>query len=222
MWTVESVNKSDFLENTISAIQYSSRPLKISIFNRFFDILFSLMVFICFGWLYLLLALTVKLSSKGSVIYTQERIGQNGKPFSIYKFRTMYNDAEKSGPALSGLNDPRVTNTGKILRKLHLDELPQFYNVLRGEMSIIGTRPEREYFIRQILERAPCYKQILTNKPGITSWGQLRYGYAQNVDEMIERLNYDIFYVENRSTKLDLKIFFFTIMLMLSGKNKWF
>ena len=134
----------------------------------------------------------------------------------------MYSDAEINGtPKLSFENDPRVTHIGKILRKLHLDELPQFFNVLKGDMSIIGTRPEREYYIKQIVEKNPIYIQVLKNKPGITSWGQLKYGYAKNVDEMVERFNYDLFYIQNKNLRLDFKIITYTIIIILLGKDKF-
>lgn len=133
----------------------------------------------------------------------------------------MFCDAEKNGPALSGKNDVRVTPVGKILRKLHLDELPQFYNVLIGDMSIIGTRPERRFYIDKILEKAPEYKKVFKNKPGITSWGQLNYGYAENIDEMVERMNFDIFYIEHTCFKMDIKILFYTILLIVLGRDNY-
>jgi lipopolysaccharide/colanic/teichoic acid biosynthesis glycosyltransferase len=132
----------------------------------------------------------------------------------------MYVDAEKNGPALSSENDPRVTNFGRFLRKTRLDELPQFYNVLKGEMSIVGPRPEREYYIQQIIQKAPHYKLLHKIKPGITSWGQVKYGYAENVDQMVERMKYDILYLKNMSVLLDLKILIHTILVVIQGKGK--
>jgi exopolysaccharide biosynthesis polyprenyl glycosylphosphotransferase len=188
--------------------------------KRFFDIVLSLFVIICFSWLYLILSILVKCTSKGPIIFKQERIGKNGKKFYIYKFRTMYVDAEKNGPALSSENDPRVTKFGRFLRKTRLDELPQFFNVLKGEMSIVGPRPEREYYIQQIIQKAPHYKLLHKIKPGITSWGQVKYGYAENVDQMVERMKYDILYLKNMSVLLDLKILIHTILVVIQGKGK--
>lgn len=188
--------------------------------KRFIDVTVSLFVLIGFSWLYLLIGLLVKLGSKGPMIFKQERIGVHGKPFFIYKYRTMYLDAEREGPALSSTNDPRVTSFGRFLRKVRLDEMPQFYNVLRGEMSLVGPRPERRYFIERIVEKAPHYKHLHKIRPGITSWGQVKYGYAENVDEMIDRLKFDILYVENMSLLLDFKIMVHTILIVLQGRGK--
>ncbi|MEW6774304.1 MAG: sugar transferase [Bacteroidota bacterium] len=188
--------------------------------KRFFDIVVSLFVLIFFSWLYIILGLLVKLTSKGPIIFKQERIGKNGKKFNIYKFRTMYVDAEKNGPALSSENDPRITKFGKFLRKTRLDELPQFVNVLKGDMSIVGPRPEREYYICQIVKKAPHYRLLHKIKPGITSWGQVKYGYAENIDQMIERMKYDILYLKNMSVQLDLKILVHTILVIFQGKGK--
>lgn len=188
--------------------------------KRFFDIVLSLFVLITFSWLYIILAILVKLTSKGPIIFQQERVGKNGKRFMIYKFRTMYTDAEKNGPALSSDNDPRITPFGKFLRKTRLDELPQFINVLKGDMSVVGPRPEREYYIQQIIQKAPHYKLLHKIKPGITSWGQVKYGYASNIDQMIERMKYDILYLKNMSVLLDLKILIHTILVIIQGKGK--
>jgi lipopolysaccharide/colanic/teichoic acid biosynthesis glycosyltransferase len=154
------------------------------------------------------------------VLYSQERIGRYGKPFNILKFRSMYIDAEKNGPALSSKFDNRVTPFGKFLRKYRLDELPNFINVLKGEMSLVGPRPERQFFIDQIVKKAPHYSHLQKVRPGITSWGQVKYGYAENVDQMIERLKYDIIYIENMSLLVDLKILIYTIQTVLKGRGK--
>ena len=169
--------------------------------------------------LFAILALAVRIDSRGCVFYRQQRIGYHKKPFYIYKFRTMRADAEASGPALSTLDDPRVTRVGHFLRKYRLDELPQFWNVLRGDMSLVGPRPEREYYIRQIVARAPYYSLLHQVRPGITSWGMVKYGYASNVDQMLERLRYDLLYIDNVSMAVDLKILFFTIHTVLTGKG---
>jgi len=188
--------------------------------KRIFDVLFSIFVLITFSWLYLLLAIIVKLSSKGPVIFSQERLGLHGKPFRIFKYRSMFIDAEKFGPALSSENDPRITKFGLFLRKTRLDEFPQFYNVLIGQMSIVGPRPERKFFADLIIEKAPHYKHLHRVRPGITSWGQVKFGYAQNVDEMIKRLKYDLLYAENMSLLVDVKIIIYTILIVFQGRGK--
>jgi exopolysaccharide biosynthesis polyprenyl glycosylphosphotransferase len=188
--------------------------------KRFFDIAFSLLVLACGMPFFLLIALLVKLTSKGPVLFSQERIGKNGKPFKIYKFRSMYTDAEKNGPALSKDGDSRITPLGKFLRKSRIDEFPQFYNVLIGDMSLVGPRPERQFFINQIVKVAPHYKHLHKVRPGITSLGQVKYGYAQNVDEMVERLKYDILYIENMSFAMDLRILLYTVLVMIQGRGK--
>jgi len=165
------------------------------------------------------LAIAIKLSGKGPVIFSQERIGLKGKPFTLYKFRSMNFNAEKDGPELSGDNDTRVSSTGRFMRRHRLDEIPNFINVLKGEMSLVGPRPERKFYIDQIVERAPQYYHLLKIKPGITSWGQVKYGYASNIDEMVERLEYDLIYLENMSLYVDLKIIIYTMLTILRGSG---
>ena len=189
--------------------------------KRTFDIIASLAGLLLLSPLLALIALQVKLSSKGPVFYTQERIGQYGLPFRIYKFRTMIDHAEADGiPTLTHDNDPRITGVGRWLRKYRLDELPQLWNILRGEMSIVGPRPERPYFVEQIMREAPYYCLLYKVRPGLTSWGPIRVGYTDTMEKMIERLNCDVVYVENMSLLLDLKIIFFTTSVILHGKGK--
>jgi exopolysaccharide biosynthesis polyprenyl glycosylphosphotransferase len=188
--------------------------------KRFMDISISIIAIAILSPIFILLSILVKLSSKGSVIYKQQRIGLNGKPFFILKFRSMFKDSEIKGPQLSSQHDKRITPIGKLMRKSRLDEIPQFFNVIKSEMSLVGPRPERQHYINLILEQAPHYKHIKKVKPGITSWGQVKYGYAENVDEMISRLKFDLLYVENMSLLLDFKILFYTIIIMLKGSGK--
>lgn len=188
--------------------------------KRAFDIIVSAAMLVLLSPLYLILTVLVWYSSKGPVFYRQERIGLHGLPFEIIKFRTMCVHAESEIPQLSADNDPRITKVGKWMRKYRLDELPQFWNILRGDMSIVGPRPERRYFINQIEEKAPYYCMIYKIRPGLTSWGPIKVGYTDTLDKMIRRLNYDIVYVENMSLTLDIKIMFHTIGVIFNGKGQ--
>ena len=188
--------------------------------KRAVDVVLSLIVMVVLSPLYILLYMLVFTTSKGKAIYRQERIGLHGIPFQILKFRTMYEDAEQKKPMLSTDNDPRITRVGAFLRKYRLDELPQMWNVLRGDMSLVGPRPERAYFIRQIEQIAPYYCLLYKIRPGLTSWGPIKVGYTDTIDKMVERLNYDITYMENMSLRLDIKILFFTIGVIIDGKGK--
>ena len=165
------------------------------------------------------LALLIKLSGKGPVIFSQERIGRHGKPFMIYKFRSMDEDAEADGPRLAVKGDKRITPLGRFMRKHRFDEIPNFVNVLKGDMSLVGPRPERRHFIEKIIEKAPYYNRVLAVKPGITCWGQVKLGYASDIDKMLERLDYDLLYLENVSLYLDLKIIFYTLGTIIKGKG---
>lgn len=192
----------------------STRNLK-----RTGDIVVSLLALIALSPLFLVLALLIRRDSKGPIFYTQERIGYHKKPFKIIKFRTMITEAEASGPRLASIGDDRITPLGRFLRKYRLDELPQFFNVLKGEMSLVGPRPEREFFIRQILDKAPYYSLLHQVRPGITSWGMVKHGYASTIDEMIERSRFDLIYLENISLMVDLKILLHTVNTIIKGRG---
>ncbi len=188
--------------------------------KRIMDVAISIMAIILLLPVYLFTAGGVLLSSRGPILYSQSRVGLRGKPFKMHKFRSMYSDAEKAGPQLSSENDPRITPFGRFIRKVRLDEIPQFFTVLKGDMSLVGPRPERQFYIDQIVKRAPHYRLLLKVKPGITSWGQVKYGYASDVDEMIERLQYDILYIENMNIAMDIKILIYTVLIVLQGRGK--
>ncbi|MGQ8338722.1 sugar transferase [Sunxiuqinia sp. A32] len=214
--------------NAKTNVIYSSPLIKISNglmpawqenLKRMIDVVFSIVAFILLIPFLVAIAVIIKTESKGPILYKQRRIGRFGKPFTIYKFRTMVADAEIDGPELSGKNDPRITPIGHFLRRTHLDEIPQFYNVIKGEMSVVGPRPERQFYIDQIVKIAPHYKQLQKIRPGITSWGQVKYGYASNIDQMLERLPYDLVYLKNISFYVDLKILIYTIMACFKGNG---
>ena len=220
----------DFLSGTVKTNTIYGSPL-IKISNglmpgwqentkRLLDVALSLIASVIFMPLFIALAIIIKTTSKGPIFYKQERVGRFGKPFKIYKLRSMIAGAENGTPALSSENDDRITKVGKFMRKTHLDEIPQFYNVIIGDMSLVGPRPERQFYIDQIVKKAPHYTHLHKLRPGITSWGQVRYGYASNVEEMLERLPYDMMYLKNISLYIDFKIMIYTLMVSLKARGK--
>ncbi len=215
-----SVKISGIFHTPLIEISPDLMPTWQQSIKRLMDITVSILVLIFFSPIFIMTAIGVKMSSPGPILFKQKRIGKKGKPFTMYKFRSMYADAEKDGPQLSSDNDPRITPFGLFIRKVRLDEIPQFFTVLLGHMSLVGPRPERQFYIDQIVEKAPHYRLLLKIKPGITSWGQVKYGYASTIDEMIKRLQYDLLYLENMSLAMDFKIMIYTVLIVLQGRGK--
>jgi len=188
--------------------------------KRLADLLLSLGMLICLFPLLLLVAILIKLDSKGNVFFSQERVGEQRNPYNVVKFRSMVADAEKStGPVWAGDEDPRITRVGRVIRKLRIDEVPQLWNVLKGEMSFVGPRPERQFFVEQLEEIIPYYSERFSVKPGITGWAQVSYGYGASIEDAIEKLNYDLFYIKNMSIFMDMMIVLKTVKIVLFGKG---
>ncbi|MDE6009345.1 MAG: sugar transferase [Muribaculaceae bacterium] len=212
---LKDVYAEPFIDLTSPSITESSKNIK-----RVCDVVLSILALLILSPVIICVAIGVKRSSPGKIFYYQERIGKRQKPFRIYKFRTMCENAERDIPALTVKDDKRITPIGRILRKYRIDEIPQFWNVIKGDMSIVGPRPEREYFIKQIVKKAPYYSLVYQVRPGITSWGMVKYGYASSVEEMVERTRYDLIYLSNMSLFIDVKILIYTLRTLLRGEGK--
>ncbi len=215
-----NVNISSLFQYPLINISRDLLPLWKSILKNFLDIFGALLCITLALPICLPLILVIKFTSEGPVIFYQDRIGKFGKTFKIIKFRSMFQNAEANGPQLATKNDLRITKVGKFMRRLRLDEIPNFINVLKGDMSLVGPRPERKFYLDQIVERAPEYNRLLQVKPGVTSWGQVKYGYAENIDEMIRRMQYDLLYIENMSLYVDLQILVRTVLIILKGRGR--
>jgi exopolysaccharide biosynthesis polyprenyl glycosylphosphotransferase len=215
-----SVKMTNIFGALLIEVNTETMPVWQQTLKRFLDVVLSLIALILLTPVYIGLAIAVRMSSPGPVFFIQDRVGLGGHSFRIIKFRTMYVDAEKSGPQLSSSDDPRITAVGKYMRKLRLDEFPQFFNVLRGDMSLVGPRPERQFYIDQIIKIEPQFLHLTRVRPGITSWGQVKYGYAENVEQMLQRMKYDLLYIKNRTIALDFKILLYTVLIIVRAKGK--
>ena len=190
-------------------------------FKRVFDFSFSLLLILVLFPIFILIAILIKYDSNGGALFSQIRLGKNGREFLVFKFRSMVNNAEEeSGPIWAADNDPRTTRIGYILRKYRLDELPQLLNVLKGEMSLIGPRPERPFFVKKLKKELPMYIRRLRVRPGITGWSQIKHPSDTDIDDVRKKLKYDFFYIENLSFNLDIKILLYTIIVVFSGRGR--
>ena len=190
--------------------------------KRLMDISISFLILIVSSPIIILTAIAIKIDSEGPVLFKQERLGQNGKPFNVYKFRSMIKDAEKyTGPVWSQKDDPRVTRMGRFVRKVRIDEIPQMLNVLKGEMSLVGPRPEREFFVEKLSKEIPYYKRRLKVRPGVTGWAQIKHKYDESIEDVKIKLRYDLFYIENMSIRMDFKILLRTVFVVLFGKGHY-
>ena len=215
-----SLKMTDIYGALLLQIVDDSMPIWQQALKRAMDLIISLVALILLIPIYITCALAVKFSSSGPIFYLQDRVGLDGRVFKIIKFRTMYLNSEEAGPQLSSTNDSRITKAGRFMRKTRLDEFPQFINVILGHMSLVGPRPERQFYIDKIMALAPQYVHLTKVRPGITSWGQVKYGYAENVEQMLDRMKFDLLYLKNRSIALDIKIMFYTIAIVLKAKGK--
>tara|TARA_B100001057_G_C22848611_1_gene950039 strand:+ start:612 stop:2006 length:1395 start_codon:yes stop_codon:yes gene_type:complete len=215
-----SVKMTNIYGALLLDVQSDTMPFWQKVLKRIIDLSMSFIAVILLIPFYLFSAIAVKISSPGPIFFLQDRIGKDGRVFKIFKFRTMYVNSERNGPQLSSENDPRITRIGSFMRKTRLDEFPQFFNVLLGHMSIVGPRPERKFYIDQIAKIEPQYNQLTKVRPGITSWGQVKYGYAENVDQMLQRMKFDLLYLKNRSISLDLKIMLHTLLIVVRAEGK--
>ena len=206
-----------FLENTGFEIYHNNFNLKA---KRLLDLFFAMLIGIFAAPVIILAAIIVKLESKGPIFFIQERIGEGNKKFNIVKFRSMTTDAEKDGPQWASKNDNRVTKFGKIMRATRIDELPQLWNVLRGEMSFVGPRPEREFFIQQLEKEIPYYNLRHTVKPGLTGWAQVMYPYGASVEDAYRKLQYDLYYIKHHSIPFDVKVLLKTVTIVIFGKGR--
>ncbi len=190
--------------------------------KRLMDIIISLLILLVSSPVIVITAIAIKIDSIGPIFFKQERLGQNGKPFNVYKFRSMIKDAEKyTGPVWSQKDDPRVTRMGKVVRRVRIDEIPQMFNVLKGEMSLVGPRPERAFFVEKLSQEIPYYKRRLKVRPGVTGWAQIKHKYDETIEDVKIKLRYDLFYIENMSIRMDLKILLRTVFVVLFGKGHY-